>query len=78
MYIVSLFIAVLRILVIASDTVIEGLRETYSVVMIEPAEFSGYCRISLISFLIWGSACERILLTTFAGISSTRSAASST
>ena len=64
--------------VIASDTVIAGRSETYSVVMIEPAEFSGKRRIWLISLRISGSAWARMRLTTLAGISSTRSAASST
>ena len=38
---VSLSTPVLRMRVIASATVIFGRSETYSVVMIEPAEFSG-------------------------------------
>jgi len=63
---------------IASPTVMFGFRLTYSVVITLPAEFSGYCRISLISLRICGSLCARIRCTTFAGISSTMSTASST
>ncbi len=50
---------------------------TNSVVMTDPALSSGYLSIWLISFLSWESAWERIREATFAGISSTRSAASS-
>ena len=63
---------------IASPTVIPGVSFTYSVVITDPAEFSGYCRISLISFRICGSDWARIRCTTLAGISSTMSTASST
>ena len=75
---VSLSIPVRRMRLIASSAVILGRRITHSVVMIDPALSSGYFKISLISFLVWGSACRRIRLTTFAGISSIRSTASST
>lgn len=44
--------------------------------IIEPAEFSGYCKSWFISLRISGETCLSILSTTIAGISSTKSAAS--
>ena len=54
-----------------------GLRSTNSVVIIDPAESSGYLSISFISALVCGSAWCRIRLTILAGISSMISTASS-
>ena len=62
---------------IASSTVKFGRSSTYSVVIMLPAESSGYFRSSLMSLRVSGSACARIRFTTFAGISSTMSTASS-
>ena len=53
-------------------------REMHSVVMMLPALSLGYFKISLMDFLVSLSACIRMRLTTFAGISSIRSTVSST
>ena len=70
--------AVRRMRLKASATVIVRFRSRNSVVISEPAESSGYLRISLTLLRVSGSAWRKMRLTTFAGISSTRSAASST
>ena len=62
----------------ASLAVMVGFRVTYSVVIMEPALFPGYFRISLMSLRMEGSAEAKILFTTFAGISSMMSTVSST
>ena len=74
---VSLSMPCRRIRRMLSSTVISGRRVTYSVVIMEPAEFSGYRSSWLMVFRISGSAVFKIRLTTLAGISSTMSAASS-
>ena len=61
----------------ASATVWRVRSSTNSVFMILPAQSSGYFSSSLMSLRVSGSACLRIRLTTLAGISSTRSTASS-
>jgi hypothetical protein len=61
----------------ASPAVISGDRSTYSVVISDPAESSGYLSISFISLRVSGSACDSMRFTRFAGISSTMSTASS-
>ena len=45
--------------------------------MMEPAESSGYCRISFMALRISGAARSRMRMTTLAGISSMMSTASS-
>ena len=67
-----------RMFLMASATVMLGRSSMYSVVMIDPAESSGYFKMSLMSLRVSASACFRMRFTTFAGISSTRSTASST
>ena len=61
----------------ACCTVISGRSSISSVVITPPAESSGYLSSSLIIRRVAGSACPRMRLTTLAGISSTRSVASS-
>ena len=75
---VSLSTPVRLILVKASSTVMYVLRSTYSIVIMLPAESSGYLSISFMLLRIFGSVCCSILLTTVAGISSMMSTASST
>jgi len=62
----------------ALRTVQSGASSMNSVVITPPAESSGYLSSSLIILRVSGSAWARIRLTTLAGISSTRSVASST
>ena len=66
-----------RMLVMASAAVMWGSRATNSVVIMLPALSSGYFKSSLMLLRISGSAWARIRRTTLAGISSTRSTASS-
>ena len=61
----------------ASATVMSFFSDKNSIVIMEPAESSGYFRISLMDLRISGVALSRIRMTTLAGISSTMSAASS-
>ena len=61
----------------ASSTVMSFFRERNSMFMMEPAESSGYLRISLMDLRISGVALSRMRITTLAGISSTISTASS-
>ena len=75
---VSLSKPFLRMAAMACDTVQSGRSSISSVVITPPAESSGYLSSSLIMRRVAGSACARIRLTTLAGISSTRSVASST
>ena len=74
---VSLSVPVRRIRLSASSTVISRFKSTNSVVISAPALSSGYLRISLMLLRVSGSACFKMRLTTFAGISSTMSTASS-
>ena len=62
----------------ACATVMSGRSSISSVVITPPAESSGYWSSSLIMRRVAGSAWLRMRLTTLAGISSTRSVASST
>lgn len=78
MLMVSLSIPVRRMRLKASSTVMSRFRSTNSVVMMDPAESSGYFNISLTLLRVSGSVCLRIRLTTEAGISSMRSTVSST
>ena len=66
-----------RMACMARRTVQSGDSSMNSVVITPPAESSGYLSSSLIILRVSGSAWARIRLTTLAGISSTRSAASS-
>ena len=77
MLMVSLSGPVRRMRFRASSTVMVAFRSTYSVVMMLPAQSSGYFRISLMLLRTSGSAWRRMRLTTLAGISSTMSTASS-
>ena len=61
----------------ASSTVMSFFRDRNSMFMMEPAESSGYFRISLMDLRISGVALSRMRMTTLAGISSTMSTASS-
>ena len=66
-----------RIRLKASSTVMSFFRDRNSMFMMEPAESSGYFRISLMDLRISGVALSRMRMTTLAGISSTMSTASS-
>ena len=77
MLMVSLSGPVRRMRFRASSTVMVSFRSTNSVVMMLPAESSGYFKISLMLLRVSGSACCKMRLTTPAGISSTMSTASS-
>ena len=78
MLMVSLSTPVRRMRLKASSTVMSRFRSTNSVVIMEPAESSGYLRISLTLRRVSGSADWRIRFTTEAGISSMMSTVSST
>ena len=61
----------------ASSTVMSFFRDRNSMFIMDPAESSGYWRISLMDLRISGVALSRMRITTLAGISSTMSTASS-
>ena len=77
MLIVSSSLPIRRMRLKASSTVISFFRDMNSMFIMEPAESSGYFRISLMDLRISGVALSRIRMTTLAGISSTMSTASS-